>query len=236
MNKQSSIMIASLVLGVAIVMLGLSIESGMMSFAERERVVSVKGLAEQEVMADHVIWPIVHKAVGNNLAQLNGEIEQKNAKIIVFLRENGIDESEISLTAPEIIDMQAERYSNNQSPYRYNITTVLTVSSNKVDCVRQLMTQQNELLRQGIAITGGDYRYNTEFQFTKLNDVKPQMIQEATKNARAAAQKFAEDSDSRLGKIRTADQGLFTISNRDEYTPYIKKIRVVTRIDYYLND
>ena len=138
--------------------------------------------------------------------------------------------------APEIIDMQAERYNSNPVPYRYNVTTVITVTSNKVDLVRGLISEQSELLKQGIAITGGDYRYNIQYDYTSLNEIKPQMIDEATKNAREAAQKFAKDSDSELGKIRRAYQGQFSIENRDANTPYIKRIRVVTTIDYSLED
>ena len=98
------------------------------------------------------------------------------------------------------------------------------------------MTRQSDLLKQGIAISGGDYRFSTQYLFTKLNDIKPEMIEEATKNARASAEKFAADSDSKLGKIRTANQGQFSISDRDANTPYIKSVRVVTTVDYYLKD
>ena len=98
------------------------------------------------------------------------------------------------------------------------------------------MSEQTELLKQGIAITGGDYRYSVSYEFTGLNDIKPQMIEEATKNARAAAEKFAKDSDSKLGKIRNASQGQFSISNRDGNTPYIKSVRVVTTVTYYLKN
>ncbi|MDD5733171.1 MAG: SIMPL domain-containing protein, partial [Bacteroidales bacterium] len=143
---------------------------------------------------------------------------------------------EIGINAPEIIDMSAERYSTTPAPYRYNVTSVITVSSNKVDLVRKLIADQGELLKQGIAITGGEYRYNTVYSFTALNDIKPQMIEEATRNARAAAMKFAQDSGSKLGKIRNASQGQFTISDRDENTPYIKNVRVVTTVNYYLKD
>ncbi len=98
------------------------------------------------------------------------------------------------------------------------------------------MSEQAELLKQGIAITGGDYRYNVVYEFTGLNKVKPQMIEEATKNARVAAEKFAKDSESRLGKIKNASQGQFSISDRDANTPYVKNIRVVTTVDYYLKN
>ena len=92
------------------------------------------------------------------------------------------------------------------------------------------------MLKQGIALTGGDYRYNVTYDFTKLNEIKPQMIENATKNARIAAEKFAKDSDSKLGKIKTANQGQFSIVDRDANTPYIKSVRVVTTVDYYLQD
>jgi hypothetical protein len=132
--------------------------------------------------------------------------------------------------------LQAERYGNDRVQYRYNVTSILTVTSPKVDLVRKLNTSQSDLLKQGIAITGGDYRFQTQYLFTGLNEIKPQMIENATKNARVTAQKFAEDSNSKLGKIRTAYQGQFSITDRDANTPYIKNVRVVTTVDYYLND
>ena len=132
--------------------------------------------------------------------------------------------------------MAAERYSSNQSPYRYNVTSVITVTSSQVDKIRKLISEQGSLLQQGIALTGGDYRYNVTYEYTDLNKIKPQMIEEATRNAREAAQKFATDSDSKLGKIKSARQGQFEITDRDANTPYIKKVRVVTGLDYYLED
>ena len=113
---------------------------------------------------------------------------------------------------------------------------MITVTSNQVKLVRQLINEQSELLKQGIAITGEPYRYGVQYEYTGLNDIKPQMIETATKNARAAAEKFATDSESKLGKIKKASQGQFSISDRDDNTPYIKKVRVVTTIDYALED
>ena len=175
-------------------------------------------------------------ALGNDLPTLYNKINATNQAIVGFLKQKGITENEISINAPEIIDMQAERYNNNSVPFRYNVTSVITVTSTKVDLVRKMISEQSELLKQGIAITGGDYRYNVQYDYTGLNDIKPQMIEEATKNARAAAVKFAKDSDSELGKIKRAYQGQFSIEDRDANTPYIKRIRVVTTIDYSLED
>jgi hypothetical protein len=114
---------------------------------------------------------------------------------------------------------------------------VVNVCTDKVKEVLVLKSGEVQLLKKGI-VTGGDnsWEYNTQFKYEGLNDIKPQMIEEATRNAREAAEKFAKDSDSRLGKIRTANQGTFTIENRDSNTPYIKKVRVVTSVTYYLKN
>lgn len=226
----------SLILAIGMIVLGCFIKFGLDNFAGKDRVVTVKGLSEAEVMADNVTWPLMYKKVGNDLSQLYNEINNTNNQIKAFLLKKGIEESEISIGAPEIIDMAAERYNNSPVPFRYNITNVITVTSKKVELVRSLIQEQSELLKQGIAITGGDYRYNVQYEYMSLNEIKPQMIEEATKNARAAAEKFAKDSDSKLGKIKRAYQGQFSIGNRDENTPYIKRIRVVTTIDYSLED
>lgn len=229
--------IEAVILAVGMLLLGFFIEKGFRTFTERDRSVNVKGLAEMEVAADKVTWPLVYKSLGNDLNALYDDIKNSNRTIIQFLKEKGLAENEISVNAPEIIDLQAERYgSSNQSPYRYNVTTVITVTSAKVDLVRRLVSEQGELLKRDIAIISGDYRYNVEYEYTSLNKIKPQMVEEATRNARATAEKFAKDSDSKLGKIRHAYQGQFSISNRDANTPYIKKVRVVTTIDYSLED
>ena len=228
--------IEAVILAIGLALTGYFVKAGIDTLATRDRVVTVKGLAEMEVPADKVTWPLMYKSIGNDLPALYSQIEATNQKIQAFLTSKGIDAGEISINAPEIVDLQAERYSNNDKPYRYNITTVITVTSGKVDLVRGLIASQGELLKQGIAISGGDYRYNVSYDYTSLNSIKPKMIEEATKNARAAAEKFAKDSDSKLGKIKTAYQGQFSIDDRDANTPYIKKISVVTTIDYSLED
>lgn len=228
--------IEAVIISIGVILLGVMIKSGINDFKNKDRVVSVKGLAEIEVPADKVVWPLVYKDIGNDPVLLYTNMEQKNSAIVKFLENNGIAKEEISIAPPEVIDMQAERYADRNTLYRYNATSVITVISKNVDKVRKLMSEQAELLKQGIAITGGDYRYNVVYEFTGLNAIKPQMIEEATKNARAAAEKFATDSDSSLGKIRNASQGQFTISDRDANTPYIKSIRVVTTVNYYLKE
>lgn len=226
----------ALLVALGLFLLGYMIKSGIDNFKDKERIVSVKGLAEMEVPADKVTWPLMYKVLGNDLLAVYNNVNEKNAAIVKFLKENGISDEEISIAAPEVIDMQAERYVSNQPTNRYNTTSVITVSSKDVEKVRKLVVEQASLLKQGIAITGGDYRYNVSYEFTGLNEIKPQMIEEATKNARASAEKFARDSDSKLGKIRNANQGQFSISDRDANTPYIKSVRVVTTVNYYLKN
>lgn len=228
--------IEAVIVAAGLLFLGLSIRSGIKIFSQRDRVVSVKGLAEMEVKADKVIWPLFYKEVGNDLNQLYDNLKSKNQTIVSFLKSNGLTDDEISVSAPKTVDLQADRYSNREISYRYNITSVITVTSDKIDLVRKLMNEQGDLMKQGVALSSDEYQYNVQFMFTKLNEVKPQMIEEATKNAREAAQKFAKDSNSKLGKIKKANQGLFSINDRDANTPYIKSVRVVSTVDYYLKD
>lgn len=225
---------AALVLALGVAVAGVFVYSGMRQNAKMNRFVSVRGLAEREVMADKVVWPIYFKEVGSDLPALYRIISAKNEKIVAFLNSRGITEEEISVAAPAVIDLDAERYRSSDSPYRYNITSVITVTSRQVEKVRELMLQQGELLQQGIAIASGEYQYQVRYEFTGLNELKPSMIEEATKNAREAAQKFAADSESRIGGIKRAVQGLFSIEDRDPNTSYIKKVRVVTSVDFFL--
>ncbi|WP_423793900.1 SIMPL domain-containing protein [Muribaculum intestinale] len=226
----------ALLIATGILFLGVFIKSGIDNFAYRDRVVAVRGLAEKEVMANKVTWPIVCKEVGNDLTSIYDKITSNTAKISKFLTDNGISADEILVQPPQILDLQAERYGSNDRPFRYNVTSVVVVTSPNVEKVNKLISRQTELLKQGIAITAGDYEYRTIYEYTALNDIKPGMIAEATANAREAADKFAADSKSRLGKIKTASQGQFDISDRDPYTPYLKKVRVVSTIVFYLED
>lgn len=226
-----------LCIGIGLIVMAVILSHGIITVKDRDRIVTVKGLAEREVNADRVIWPLVFKEVGNDMSEIYTSLNRKNEIVCDFLKENGIGDEEISIAAPQIIDMRAERYVNsNEINYRYNVTSVITVTSGQIDKVRQLIVRQADLLKKGVAITGDDYRYTTQYEFTRLNDIKPEMIEEATMAARNAAEKFAKDSDSKLGKIRRANQGQFVISDRDNNTPYIKQVRVVTTIDYYLKD
>ncbi|WP_173342389.1 SIMPL domain-containing protein [uncultured Fibrobacter sp.] len=224
------------ILGVAVLGLGAFLYCAMMHTKDRDRVVSVKGLSEREVKADYVIWPIVFKEVGNDLVALYESVQNKTATLEKFLLDNGVAAEEISKASPDITDTESEIYASEKRSQRYVATVVMTVASKDVEKLREIMGKQGELLKQGIAFSEGDYRYRKIYTFNGLNDIKPEMIDEANKNARAAAQKFAADSESKLGKIKTATQGQFSIEDRDENTPFIKKVRVVTSVQYFLED
>ena len=228
--------ISAALLMVGLIIVGVCIKSGLNSMADNSRVVNVKGLAEMEVKANKVTWPVSYKIVGNDLESIYQQVNQNNRIVKNFLISKGISNSEISVNAPQIVDKAADVYGNNEYKERYNVTSVMTVSTNKVDLVRKLMSQQADLLKQGVAITANDYNNTVIYAFTNLNKVKPKMIEQATKNARMAAEKFAKDSESDLGKIKSADQGQISIEDRDVNTPFIKKVRVVTSIVYYLKD
>lgn len=235
MNSSSKVLPA-LLIALGLACLGWFVYSGINNLAYRDRAVQVRGLAEREVMANKVTWPIVVKLPGNNLPDLYQQVSASNAIVLNFLKSNGVAEDEISVNEPSVYDKLAQNYGNDNTPFRYNITQVITVTSSQVEKVNTLIKRQAELLKQGVALSSSSYEYQTLYEYTGLNEIKPQMIADATRNAREAAKKFAEDSESSLGKIKTASQGQFSIEDRDSYTPYIKNVRVVTYITYYLED
>lgn len=235
MNK-TTVLLSSAFIAAGIIILGLSIKAGLDSFSNRDRDVTVRGLCERQVEANKVTWPIVTKETGNDLSVIYNTIQSNNSTIVSFLKSNGISDSEISINPPAVNDRMADSYNLENVRVRYNVTNVIVVTSSQVDLVRKLIDRQTELMKQGVAVVAENYQYPTTYEYTDLNTIKPEMIAEATRNAREAADKFAADSDSRLGKIKSARQGQFSIEDRDQYTPYIKNIRVVTSIDYYLED
>ena len=224
------------ILAVSIAFLGLCIKWGIDDFANKDRNVTVKGLAEKEVEADKVTWPIPTKELGNDLPELYQRINTTTAKVKAFLKQHGIKDDEINVNAPVVIDLNADQYSNNNRGFRYNITSTITVTSQNVKLVRSIMAKQGELLKQGVAVLDGGYENRITYEYVGFKKMKPQMMQEAIKNAEATAQEFATNSNSKLNKITKADQGHFSIDDRDANTPYIKKVRVVTTITYSLKD
>lgn len=238
---QERSIVSSLLLGallcVGLSVLGALLAEGIIKFREADRSVVVKGLAEQEVNADVAIWPIRFTEVDNEIGSLFASINAKNEKIRLYLRQQGFTDDEISVGVPGIQDRQAQGFTEEQVKNgRYAGNSTLTVYSNDIDKVRKAMAGLMQLGQDGIAINGQDYDARTQFLFTGLNRIKPGMIEEATRNAREVAEKFSHDSGSKLGKIKRANQGQFTIEDRDSNTPYIKRVRIVSTVEYYLVD
>lgn len=226
-------LIAGVCVAIGIASVGVSLKAGIDHFVDRDRVVTVKGLAERNVQADYVIWPVTFRVTGNDLSALYEKARTQSEEIRNFLISQGIKAQDISQGTPSVQDLHADFYGNNLPPERYRMEMAVSVATTDVDTVLKAMVNQSELIQKGVLFT---QNYRTQFSFNGLNSIKPEMVEEATKNARSTAQKFAEDSDSELGKIRRASQGQFSIYDRDSNTPYIKRVRVVTTVEYYLKD
>lgn len=230
MKLNVTTIVASLLVAIGLSFLGWFIRSGINNMAYRDREVTVKGLAEKEVNANSVIWPIQYSLAGNDLLALYDQMTLDNKKIVSFLTSNGIPEADISIGTPDTYNATTNRYSSDSFKYNYSLNCTVTVTTSKVDTVQQLLQRQGELLKEGIPFSNS----YIDYQYTLLNDVKPKMLAEATKNARSAASQFAKDSGSKVGKMKSAYQGQFSID--DTSNPAIKKIRVVSTIVYYLED
>lgn len=234
-TKQAAILAMGLVVG--LIGLGGIINNAVSQAASWDRVVTVKGLSEREVIADRVIWPITFIEADNDLISLYDSLASNTKVISQFLNTAGIEQSQISIGRPDITDKLAQQYGGNTAaPFRYSAMQTVTVVSPDVETVNKVMKDIAVLVQKGIVLTDQRYDQRPEFVFTRLNDVKPEMVEEATLKAREVAIKFAADSDSRLGKIKRASQGQFSISERDRYHPHIKLLRVVSTIDYTLVD
>lgn len=215
----------------------LIVSEGMVQFRDKDRTVAVKGLSEREVPADMAIWPIRFTEVGNDLPALYRTLDEKSQRVHEFLTQHDFKADEITAAVPSVVDRQAQGFNEEQvRAGRYAATATVTVYSPHVEQVRKAMTDLGQLGQNGIAISGQDYEARTQFLYTGLNALKPAMIEEATRNAREVAEKFARDSGSHLGKIRRASQGQFTIDDRDAGTPFVKKVRIVSTVEYYLVD
>ncbi|WP_194441919.1 SIMPL domain-containing protein [Pseudoalteromonas simplex] len=238
MNKAQpfNIVIAACALAVGLLGLGFILKSAALDVKGMERTVHVKGLAEMEVPADTVIWPLQFSDADNNLEKLVGRVEEKSDAVVAFLKLHGFSDEEISLGSQSIIDKQAREYGGENQQLRYIARNNVIVYSNDIEKVQNALGAVSQLAKQGIAIVQDNYETRIQYLFNGLNEIKPNMIQEATEKAREVAMKFAKDSQSKLGKIKTARQGQFSISDRDSNTPQLKKVRVVTSVEYYLSD
>jgi hypothetical protein len=239
MNQTNGRGVYALALGIflGLAALGLLLGRGALQVRGLDRTVTVKGLAEREVPADIALWPLPFSAASNDAAALYGTVEKNTAVIVGFLRGAGFTEEEITISPPAVTDKLAQQWGGGgEVSLRYSATRSVTVYTPRIDLVRSTQKRLAELGQAGIVLGGNDYQAQTQYLFTKLNDLKPAMIEEATRNAREVAVKFAQDSQSRLGRIQSAQQGQFTVEDRDQNNPHIKKVRVVATVAYYLVD
>ncbi|MEZ5563383.1 MAG: SIMPL domain-containing protein [Gammaproteobacteria bacterium] len=224
---------AAVVLAIGIALAGYLVGNALIESRTSERRVSVRGLAEREVPANLVLWPIVFSITSNDLVDLQRQADAGVVKVRAFLGDD-FPAEQISVSPPRVQDREAQgRAGDRQQLDRYMAQVVVTVRTDRIETARQAIQRSGELVKQGVAVIRS-YEYNTQYLYTELEKIKPEMIAEATRDARRAAEQFAQDSGSKVGAIRTAQQGLFSIEDRDQFSPQLKKIRVVTTVDYQL--
>jgi hypothetical protein len=228
--------VPALLVAIGLAAAGYLVGQGFVEARVLDRSVEVKGLAEREVPADTAIWPVQIVAAGDDLQALLVQIEAQSGRVVGFLAELGFTPEEVSLGAPNVLDRQAQNFGDPNTRFRYSVAQTITVFTDEVATVREAGGRLLELGKEGIVVTQNNYDLRTQYLFNGLNDIKPGMIEEATRNARRVAEKFAADSESVLGKIRSARQGQFSIQDRDSNNPHIKRVRVVSTLEYYLVD
>jgi hypothetical protein len=224
----------NMIQGVSIVLaafvLGLMLVCAVRTLKSFDDTVKVRGLCEKEVPADRVVWRIRYSEKDNSLADLRSTVQRNNNIIVSKLREAGFKDDEIKVGNASYDDRYT--YANNvsQITFRYQVDQTVTVFTKNLDLVRKLQqTLETDLVNQNILANSW-----ADYQYLGLNDIKPAMIAESLENARAAADEFAKNSHSKIGKMRTASQGYFEVEDLDENTPQVKKVRVVTTVEYYL--
>jgi hypothetical protein len=214
---------------------GYFIGHGLLKARSSERFVTVKGLAEREVKADLAIWPLVFAVTADDLVTLQARADDSARKIRAFL-EPDFREEPVSVSAPRVQDREAQGVMRERANLsRYVAEVTVTLRTSQVEAVKAALERSGELVKQGVAIVQ-NYEARTDYLFTQLDKLKPEMIATATKDARHAAEQFASDSGSKVGAIRHAQQGYFTIEDRDRFSPEFKKIRVVTTVEFFLLD
>lgn len=218
-------------------------------FKIEDRTVGVKGLSEREVKADLVVWNIQTRIVSDNLNESSDKIEEAKNKVVNFLKQNQIPKEDIITEGISVTDKKANQYDGYQqvNTPRYLVTQTIQVRSTNVDLVQNVSRMTGELLQAGVVISNNEYGSPIQYYFTKLNDIKPEMISEATQKAREAALKFASENDAKLGRLKKANQGLFTIVDRtaslsggeggyaSSTMDIYKKVRVVISAEYSIN-
>ena len=224
----------SLKIGISIVMAAVILAVGLANIITPERSVSVRGLAEREVDADLAVWNMSFSMGENSLESMQKSILEKTEVIKKYLIKHGLEESDFTVKPAAITDNSLNAYMDQTKiTYKFVARQTILVRSEKIEAVKSAYADSLELVSAGIAVNQ-DYDSKVSYEFTKLNDIKPEMIAEATKNARTAAEQFAHDSNSKVGKIKKATQGLFTIEDAAVGLEDKKSVRVVNTVEYLL--
>lgn len=235
-------LVSAVVLALGVALGGVFIGYGFVRGRAADRYVEVKGLAEREVTADLALWPLRYVSTGEDLAATQAQITRNTRQVYAFLARNGIDTTSVQLQALEVSDAFANRFPGERGGPRYVIQQTVMVRSDKPQVVLAASQKVSELVGAGVVLSSsGEYGIGgPSFLFTRLNQLKPSMVREATGNARASAEQFAADSRTSLGGIRQANQGVFVILPRDQ-TPGVnegaqiqKIVRVVATVQYFL--
>lgn len=208
---------------------------GMSKIIHTPRTVTVRGLAEREVNADMAVWKLSFSVGGNILQNLQSDILKDTKVVEGFLKEHNLSEKDYTILSPEINDATMNTYSTNGRRYDYIAKQTILIRSSNVEAVKAAAEDTLSLAGKGISVNS-DWDGKVQYDFTGLNEIKPEMIAEATENARKAAEQFAHDSKSKVGKIQTATQGLFSIDDAATGLEYKKNVRVVTTVVYSLAD
>lgn len=229
---------------------GYFIGQSIQRFRQEDRYITVKGFSEREVKANLAVWTLKTRITTNNLMEGSKEMEASKSKIIQFLKAKGINPENIQQVDLNVQDKLAYAYGGESHVgFRYVIENVLQVRTDEVEKVKQVSRMTDELLKMGVSVSGNqEYPPALQYLFTGLANIKPQMLSEASKNAKQAAVEFAKENQVDLGKLRKASQGLFSIIDRDGYISgqtgdpgfggsgnnrdIMKKIRVVVSVEY----
>jgi hypothetical protein len=226
-------LVAAALLALGLIAAGWFAARGLTQLRTGDRYVIVKGSAEKIVDADLVVWPLPHTVGGNDLAEVQRALDANTDAIRRFFTDAGFKPEEIVVSPPRLEDRWAYAYGEGRPPERYRYSTTVSLRTGDVARALAAVRRSGTLVAQGVLIGEGSA---PDFDYTRLNDIKPALIAEATAAARDSAVQFAKDSDSRLGGIRSANQGVVTISDRDQSSPQVKRVRVVTTVEYFLRD
>ena len=224
--------VSAAILALGVTLAGVFVYLGVHQVAMKDRSVVAKGLSTRDVKADHVVWPLTYTIEGNDLNEVHSRMAKAKQTMLNFLGSKGFESSDITIGRINIEDRWAYSYGNQKPATRYAVNSTIIVSTDKVEEVVANQGCQVELLAKGLIVNVNDWEVN--YEFNGLNELKPVMVEEATVNARAVAQKFADDAECTLGSIKRASQGQFSVES-DTHQPWIKHVRVVTTIDYYLD-